>query len=286
MTLPNIELTVTRHYAEPPPYRSLKLDCQVAPSPTFELCILDSWSTVRAKNGRLIAEGKILLFHYARINTATIRVREAGVATFVIPLPGHVLASLEEARAGEDLELSITTSALVSPLRADNPMHLATPQESAISSPGSHDLAYKIPQSEWLKLLRQLQWNELELIELPRPWGPPSKTTQRATARFEDAVDAYRRGNWDDSMASCRKAFEAMVQDLTGTADMAKTEAALISHLGEGPKAKRLNVLIRELGQFLHLARHEVPEDVIITRSDASLSLQLTGAILRYIGQS
>ena len=286
MTLPNIELTVTRHYAEPPPYRCLKLDCQVAPSPTFELCILDTWSTVRITNGRVIAEGKILLFHYARINPATLRVREGGVATFVIPLPGHILHSVEEARAGGDLELSITTSALVSPLRADNPMHLATPKESAIASPGSHDLAYKIPQSEWLKLLRQLQWNELELIELPRAWGPPSKTTDRATVRFDDALDAYRRGDWDDSMATCRKAFEALLQDLSGTTDMAKVETALSSYLGEGPKAKRLNALIRELGQFLHLARHEPPEDVIIKRSDASLSLQMTGAILRYLGQS
>lgn len=278
----DIQVVVLRHYAFPPPTRELRLECQIHSPPTGSVFIFDVWVKAMIQGGITIAEGRLFEPHHARSGPASLRFHDPGIASIHIPLSALSLNSIEQQRAGGDVELSVLTNALISHLPRDNPMLMTVPMERSLVTVGSDRLVYPIPQSEWIKVLRQLQWSELELIELPGTSATRPPSLARAFSRLSDATEAYRRGEWEDTMANCRKAFEALVQDLTGKPDMAATGPLLETILGEGPKAARVDALVKELGQFLHLARHEQHPSVKIGRADAAFSLHLTSALLQY----
>ena len=159
------------------------------------------------------------------------------------------------------------------------------PFETQFINGGSGRFEYVIPQSEWIKILKNLLWSELEVLEVPLSRIRSIPLLARAVSRFEDAQECHRRGDWEESMLNCRKAFEAIVQDATEQSNMKKANQAFIFIMGEGAKADRLNELAKSLGDFLHLGRHENLPDITIKRADSELALLLTGAILTYLGQ-
>lgn len=75
-----------------------------------------------------------------------------------------------------------------------------------------HDgrIQWKIPQSEWVKLLPQLEWSEIELLELPREFLRSHPGLARARERLKDAETALARGDWEGVLQDCRKAYEAV----------------------------------------------------------------------------
>ena len=135
------------------------------------------------------------------------------------------------------------------------------------------------------KLLRGLNWSELELIELPSANAATSPQLSRALKRFQDAQDFYRRGHWEESMGSCRKAFEALVKEITGKDDMSQADAAFAAFISESGKAKLLSEVVKAFTPFLHLARHEQVPAIPIEPKDAMLALLFTASTLSYLAK-
>lgn len=160
------------------------------------------------------------------------------------------------------------------------------PSETHFDQGNRGHFEYKIPQSDWVKLLSSMQWSELELIEVPSLTIRNSSVPIRAIGRFEEAQHHYRNGNWSETMASCRKVFEALVKEVTDQDNMAQTLLALNQILGENPKTDCLDKLINGLSPFLHLGRHEQQPPFPIGSAEATLALRVTGSILSYIGDS
>jgi hypothetical protein len=284
--IPGLPIIVVNLAAHHPPRRALEISCDVRNPASFDICILDAWVKVEVLGGLKIAEGKIFQTMHNRVDPAIIVTGKTGLGAFHIELPGHILQSIEERRAGGDVKLLVSSRVLVSrALMINDVLTLGVPFETEFTNGGSGRFEYLIPQSEWIKILKSLAWSELELFEVPSSRIRSVPPLARALGRFEDAQGCYRRGDWEESMLNCRKAFEAIVQDATGQPNMKKTYQAFISIMGEGVKADRLNELAKSLGDFLHLGRHENLPDIRIKRTDSELALRLTGAILTYLGK-
>uniref|UniRef100_A0A832M3E1 Uncharacterized protein n=1 Tax=Oscillatoriales cyanobacterium SpSt-402 TaxID=2282168 RepID=A0A832M3E1_9CYAN len=283
LTLP---IKVFDFYAEPPPRRQLKIACEITNTASFDICILDAWIIVETLNGLKLAEGKIFQTMHNRVDPAIIPSGKSGLGAIHIDLPVQVLQHIEERRAGGDIKLLLSSRVLVSEVLAvDAVKTLGIPFETGFGSASSDRFEYLIPQSEWIKVLKRLAWSELELLELPvaKIKGTPALT--RAVQRFEDAQDCYRRGDWAETMMNCRKAFEATIKDTTGENDLKEASKALEFLIGEARKAEPLNEVVKNLGDFLHLARHEQFPPIPIKPEDARLALHLTGALLAYLGR-
>jgi len=286
MKVPNLPVAIIEHHAEPPPKRKLKLTCRVTNPASFDICIVDAWIRAEASNGLLLAEGRIFQSMHNRVDPAIIPAGKHGLGAFHIELMAQVIHHIEQRRAGGDVKLVLSSRVLVSEVSASSDaVILKPPYETQFGDGGSGHLDYLIPQSEWLKLLKSLAWSELEILELPTGRLRAVRPLARALERFEDAQQNYRNGDWEETMLNCRKAFEAIIQDVTGELDMSKARQVFVSLLGEGEKTERFDKLAKHLGDFLHLGRHENLPHISIKRADAELALLLTGALLTYLSQ-
>ncbi len=259
----DLPLHITRIYAEGPPKRQLEISCDINNPNNFDICILDSWDKISANNNLKLAEGKLFCFMYKRVEPAIIPANDQRIGAFVLQLSPNALENIEERRAGGDVELTFSSRVLVSEVHIiDGNKVLGVPYETAFGNHGSFE--YTIPQSEWIKILKNLSWNELELLELPTNKIRSIPSIGRAFDCFQVAQLSYRRGDWPGTMLNCRKIFEALVKDTTESNNMKKAYQAIKSIMGEGEKAECLNKkaeclnkVINELGSFLHLGRHE-----------------------------
>jgi hypothetical protein len=274
--------------------RKLILNCWVTNSTSYDICILDVWVDVMAINSLRLAVGKLFYCMHNRIDPAIIKAGTKGLGAFHIELPACVLEHIEERRAGGDVKLQFLSRVLISEVRKvkdskmsehDDLQILGVPFETTFTGDSTDRFEYIIPQSEWIKILKSLTWSEIEILELPSGKLRSVPKLARALKRFEDAQECHRRGDWEETMLNCRKAFEAIVQDVTGTDDMSRANQAFVSLIGEGEKADRLTKVTKSLGEFLHLGRHENLPNISIKRADSQLVLQLTGVLLTYLGQ-
>lgn len=281
-----LPINVLEIRAERPPRRQLEISCNVHNPAPFDIYILDAWVKVEVLNGLKVTEGKLFHSFNNKIDPAIIPAGESGSGAFVIELPATVLKHVEERRAGGDIKLVLSSRVLISEICVVNGVKaLGLPFETQFRNGRTDNFEYLIPQSEWVKVLKSLEWSELEILELPASRLRSNPTLARALQRFEDALECYRRGDWAETMLNCRKVFEAMVQDVTGTSEMRKAHQTLESIIGEGKKADSLDKMIKALNNFLHLGRHEQPPPISIKRADAQLALHLTGPLLTYLGE-
>lgn len=287
MKVPNLPINVLNLHAERPPRRQLEISCRITNPASFDICIIDAWVRVETLNGLKLAEGKIFQTMHNRVDPAIILAGQSGSGAFHIELPAQILQHIEERRVGGDVNLLLSSRVLISEVLTVNKVRtLGMPFETQFSNLSSDRFEYLIPQSEWIKLLKGLAWSELELLELPLVKITAIPALTRALQRFEDAQTCYQRGDWAETMMNCRKAFEAVIKDATGEDDLKKGAAkAFESLIGEAQKAQHLNDVAYNLGQFLHLARHEQLTPIQIKPEDARLALHLTGALLAYLGR-
>lgn len=146
---------------------------------------------------------------------------------------------------------------------------------------GNHPLVIPIPQSEWLKHLKRLNWSDYEVLEIPRNKASDARFA-RAYAQLAKASTLYRNGEWDGCGLHCRRAFEAVMKDSTRKKDIAQAaEILLAKHPTE--KKEALNGLLLALGRYTHLARHEGAEAVSFDKYDAAQVFFMTTAAVDFI---
>lgn len=186
---------------------------------------------------------------------------------------------IENRRNGGDLQLHIDSRVLFASA-VEGPAGLKAvltpPIEGRFSSgPLGDRIEYRIPQSEWVTLLRQLEWADIELVELPLELLRSDPRLARARERLRDAQTALGRGDWESVLQSYRKAWEAAAMAVTGEIDHQSALPRLKERFGDGLKAERLNAIAIELGRFLHLGRHEQAEGVTFDRANAVFATRL-----------
>ena len=283
MYIRNLPIQIINICAEGLPKRNLLITCDYTNPSEFDICLLDAWVTIKVFHGEIIANGKIFQSLNDMDSHAIVPSMKTGQGEFHIELNNTILHHIEKVRAGGDISLLFESRVLISKVNDVN--SLAAPYETAFSIGGNSRFSHQIPQSDWIKILKVIHWSELELLELPMSQIRIIPQLSRALSRFDEAQECFRRGDWDATMLNCRMVFEAIVQDTTGDKEMSKAKEAFSILINDEEKSTRLNNLVKSLGNFLHLGRHETPSNITINRSDAEFSLLLTGGMLRYLSQ-
>lgn len=284
-SIPMLPVDIIQTRFKGQPRRLLELTCRVKNPSGADLCIVSAWITAEALNGVSLGEGWLFHSMHNRVDPAVIPAGETCLGAILIDLPSTVLQHIEDRRQGNDIDLRISARVVLCRVeRVDECKILGVPFETGFGNPSTGYLEHRIPQSDWVKALKTNGWSELEIFELPSTQLRANPQLGRALARFVDALDCYRRGEWEESMGNCRKAFEAAILDVSGKGEMKQGSEAAFQILVRDPtKVHRLNSLISESSKFLHLGRHESAQPVLINRADAQLSIHLTAALLSYL---
>lgn len=128
-----------------------------------------------------------------------------------------------------------------------------------------------ISQSEWVKMLNEMGYERLRVIELPIPELPHGTIINTSVEFVEEALKKFNEGYYSDVLTDCRKAIE----------NLKKVDIDLVTTLGSKSKANKITDIQNKLHQFLHLGPHEESKDYI-DRRDAELALHITTSIIRY----
>jgi hypothetical protein len=242
------------------------------------ITIIDVWVSINA-NGQNIAEGKFI-----NILGSEIDPKGEATAELFIPMTTYIIQNIEQTRKGSDVFLQIRTNALLcTTLHKGKSIVLGEPIRSQFNQDNRGAIEHKIPQSEWVKLLSEMQWSELELIEIPNSIIRAIPELDRAIICYKDAQKQYREGHWSQAVINCRSVFEALVKDATEQNKMSLAPDAINKLIGEGPKSDSINDLIIGLTSLLQLARHQQQPQIEIDPSEATIAIRVTGSILTYI---
>ena len=134
----------------------------------------------------------------------------------------------------------------------------------------------------WTNTLRQLEFNDSFVIEIPYPSDPPAKDWDEVWKALQDARRAFDQGGstgWKGAANSVRHALEKW-KDIQGEAvDHGEGWKAPTLQEKEGrTKRQRFDNIRWHLYQLAHLSAHTGADDW--TRDDAMLLLSTLSALL------
>ena len=279
-----LPVRIVQYRGEGPHLRQLKLTCAITNPTATPFCVLGVWIIVEALGGLKLAEGSLFHMEHALAYPPVIRQGAEGTGIITIDLPSPLLHALEQRRRGGDLAIRISSRVLVCQVLGDEEQGaLGWPIQTLFESGRTGEIEHVIPQWEWVRLLAQMGWTEIQLLELPSHDIRADARLSRALKRLEDAQDCYRRGLWEESITNCRKLFEAVVKDVSGHDSMDHALEVMESLVTHRVKAQKINEITVALSAFLHLARHEQLPEVAMGPSDAAFALQMSAGLLAYL---
>src|SRR5216683_1212700 len=131
--------------------------------------------------------------------------------------------------------------------------------------PSNHQLTYEVSASTWLQLLNQLGYGTYMNIEIPIT-GLASLTgaPHAAVQALQEALIAFRRGDYEEAVADCRPGLEALEQADKGKFSTKPWERT-------ASKEERIYWLQRSLLSLTHVAHH--PNDPALARVNSAPGL-------------
>ncbi len=277
-----IGATVMEIRAVGPPRRRLLIQLEVRRACTEPLVLLRSDIRVSLQDLG-VASGDLLTVRLPLIGPAVLPGGGAPmIAVVEVPL-GHDALAMVEARRTGDLEFAVSGELLVAPVVESGEGRLGVPEQARLEVRcGGWSREGRLPRSRWLELLGALGWDETLLIELPFSERP--QLHPMALRRWQEGVEHFRAGDWDATLAACRRALEMLALEHTPEGERVRM-TRIRHHFDESARGEILDRLVMQLSAFCHLGRHERPaaSGVRVTRADALLALTTAGSILRYL---
>lgn len=155
----------------------------------------------------------------------------------------------------------------------------------------SGDTQFRLPHSEWHKVLNNTRTERFDLISL-RTSVPNTEGTTAFTQAFDklrEAQDKFNRGDWNAVGSACRSAIRTVMSIAQG---QNKPMDYLLSSVIGDPRRKKFALPIKAIWDSLNAATHQEgnvndqtpPSDFL--REDALLCLHLTAAAISYISDA
>lgn len=187
-------------------------------------------------------------------------------AAFALELDAARLEGLEAARNGGDVKLQLTWLSTI-----------ADPNGTLYHD--SRPEPFEINQTSWIKVLNQLGYAKLMLLEVPLFDGLGTAFGE-AAAHLRKARDAMLRGEYREAVGCCRDVIEALTRALGDKDEQLKK---LLDDTRALDKADRLRLVRQALKVLTHPARHadEVAAAIDWTRTDAAAVITMTAAIMQ-----
>ncbi len=108
-------------------------------------------------------------------------------------------------------------------------------------------LRVTIPRETWLTVLEGLQHTKYDLIEIPYP-ALDEPEFQASAGHIRDAIAKLNKGDFDESLAACRRAIESLAATLNIGHQVPELEAAL-TPLTDSERAKAYAGIISRLSR-------------------------------------
>jgi len=124
---------------------------------------------------------------------------------YVIPIPRYVLQSLEQKRR-DDLTLHFKFGGLCLESELG---------KTATVYPFSFDLTKEFSQAQWTKLLREMGYEDVWVIEMVKPPITPNIKFNEAQRLLDEAQKELIDGSPDQVVTKCRQSIELLLDSLT-----------------------------------------------------------------------
>lgn len=143
-----------------------------------------------------------------------------------------------------------------------------------------------IEQSKWIKILEELDYGKIKIVELSIPVITPDTIFNRALKHFENGKKNLYLGRYNDVLTSCIHVIEELDKLINLDEKERKRKHNLRQKMGD-EKAEALKKTKEVFYKnFLHFGEHQArPILVTIYRPDAELALHFTLAILNYFAK-
>lgn len=213
------------------------------------------------------------------------------VGIIAFSLGNDAIKFIEDRRQSGDVmfhvEAKVTTQKVFgAPERGKNrPWECGPPVAIAVNR-GS--IPIKIPHSDWLRRLGELQWTEVSLFEVP---SSPLLSDQRLTValqRLNEAQAALRTADHRVVLSKLREALESAAKYSVASDQVrAGFEKLLYNAFPEDEKKRELwNDLVRSFSSLAHyLGRHEQYPVVALSRGEAEAAFTVGVAIVALISR-
>lgn len=148
----------------------------------------------------------------------------------------------------------------------------------------NHQLTYDVSASDWTRLLAQLGYGTYMSIEVPltSPNGLTGEV-QKAARALQEALAAFRRGDYEEAVADCRPGIEALEAADKGKFSLKPWDRT-------AGKEERFYWVQRALLSIAHVAHH--PNDPALAateggrvrweREDAEAAIAILAALIRW----
>ncbi len=204
-----------------------------------------------------------------------------------LPLTPYHLQKVEEVRKGEDLYLFLRFH--VTAAEMENP---SNPQLRRFTSPtvrgdtSSDYVPFKVAQSDWVRILKDLGYGEYLLIEVPLRAVPARRKMEKALGHLTAAWEHFSEGRDDETLACCYKAFEYIAKQKGMKGPDQNAFEKLLANVEDPEKRRSLKLLVDYVCRFLNLGRHEPGRDrIMLDRRDSEYALILSQASLAYLAK-
>jgi hypothetical protein len=145
---------------------------------------------------------------------------------------------------------------------------------------------FKVPQSEWIRVLGELGYGDYFLMEIPLKGVPQRRGMQKALEHLKAAWEHFEQGSDDETLGSCYKAFEYLAKKYKCAHPDQNAFEKILGMIPEEGKRKCLKMVMHDLCQFLTLGRHEPgTETVMLDEREAEYALILSQATLGYLAK-
>jgi len=205
-----------------------------------------------------------------------------------LPLTPYHLQKVEEVRSGGDLyfflRFHVTAAEMENP---SNPQlrRFVSPTVGGDSSSGYY-APFKVAQSDWVRILKDLRYGDYFLIEVPLRGVPARRKMEKALGHLAAAWDRFSEGRDDETLACCYKAFEYIAKQKGMRSPDQNAFEKLLANVDHPEKRKFLKLLMDYTCRFLNLGRHEPGQErILLDRRDSEYALILSQASLAYLAK-
>ncbi len=192
---------------------------------------------------------------------------------FSMTLYEHQLEKIESMRNGEGLHFKLN---LAGESFGDGRSEIT-----------QNELRLFVNQKEWLEVLKQIDYGEFLLFEIPVPSAEQSEELRTAVALMTQARSHFLLGNYGDAVATCRNVLESLAKALKEEKkqSQAKKQFKENEQSARAMTQEQRALLIREsVKHFSQLAHHPSSDGAafIFNRKEALLMLGCTATLISF----
>ncbi len=188
---------------------------------------------------------------------------------FYIDLDPFQIECIEDLRNGGDLKFTLHLSGI-----ADG---YWGPQSRTVQ-----EVHFRANQSDWIKVLGEMKYQEFLLFEIPIPPENASSELKQAIQYLKQAKDHLLKGHYDEVVGKCRLVLESVTKGLKEESDVQTAINTYSNGRKEMTKNQRI-LFLREVARHVCHLPHHVSDDssnVSYDRTDATCVLGVTAAVL------